>query len=91
MGNPVSKSVRFTAIWIKKNSEIIGLVDYECGTFEAEWRIQASINIAIIASVNGLSPVRHQAIFWNNADLLPIEPVVKELSQMHIKHNPKIL
>ena len=36
---------------------------------EAEWRIYASINYAIIGSGNGLCPVRHQAITWTNAGL----------------------
>ena len=32
-------------------------------------RIYVSLNWISIASGNGLSPVRHQAITWTNADL----------------------
>ena len=39
---------------------------------EAEWRIHASINYAIIGSDNGLSPDRRQAIIWINAGVLLI-------------------
>ena len=39
---------------------------------EAERRIYASVNWAIIGSNNGLSPVRHQAIIWTNAGLFSI-------------------
>ena len=41
---------------------------------EAEWRIYASITLAIIGSVNGLSPGRRQAINWTNAGILLIRP-----------------
>ena len=38
-------------------------------------RIYASVNlVSIIASSNGLSPARRQAITWTNADLLSIGP-----------------
>ena len=37
--------------------------------FEAEWRIYASANYAIIGSDNGLSPLRRQAIIWTSAGL----------------------
>ena len=39
---------------------------------EAEWRIYASVNYAIIGSDNGLSPGRRQAIIWTNAGILLI-------------------
>ena len=39
---------------------------------EAEWRIYASVNYAIIDSDNGLSPDRHQAIIWTSAGILLI-------------------
>ena len=35
--------------------------------------------LTIIGSVNGLSPGRRQAIIWNNAGLLLIEPLGNEL------------
>ena len=40
---------------------------------EAEWRIYASLNLAIIGSDNGLLPDRHQAIILTNAGILLIE------------------
>ena len=36
------------------------------------WRIYASVNYVIIGLNNCLSPIRHQAIIWNNAGLLSI-------------------
>ena len=42
---------------------------------EAEWRIYASLNRAIIGSDNGLSPVRRQAIIWTNVGILLIGPL----------------
>ena len=35
-------------------------------------RLYASVNWVITGSGNGLSPVRHQAITWNIAGVLPI-------------------
>ena len=43
--------------------------------------IYASMNWVIIASGNGLSPVRHQAITWTNAGLLSIGPLGTYLSE----------
>ena len=37
---------------------------------EAEWRIYALVNQAIIGWDNGLSPARRQPIIWTNARLL---------------------
>ena len=37
-------------------------------------QVYTSVNSAIIASDNGLSPVRPQAIIWNNAAILSIKP-----------------
>ena len=51
---------------------------------EAEWHIYASITYAIIDSDNGLSPVRRQAIIWNNAGILLIGPVGTTLSEILI-------
>ena len=36
---------------------------------EAEWRINVSVNQAIIGSDNGLSPLRYQAITLPNAEV----------------------
>ena len=36
---------------------------------KAEWGIYTSVNLAIIDSDNGLSPVWRQAIIWTNAGL----------------------
>ena len=41
---------------------------------EAEWRIYALLNYAIIGSDNGLSPVRRQTIILTNDGLLSIWP-----------------
>ena len=41
---------------------------------EAEWRIYASVKHTNIASDNGLSPIRRQAIIWTNAVILLIRP-----------------
>ena len=41
---------------------------------EAEWRLYASVNYAIIGSDNGLSPVRWQPIIWTHDGLLSIWP-----------------
>ena len=41
---------------------------------EAEWRIYASVKHTNIASDNDLSPIRRQAIIWNNAIILLIRP-----------------
>ena len=40
-----------------------------------------------LVSVHGLSPVRHQAIIWNNNALLPIRPLGTDFSQRHFEHN----
>ena len=41
---------------------------------EAQWRIYASVNYAIIGSDNGLSAVRRHPIIWTNDGLLSIRP-----------------
>ena len=43
-----------------------------CQLIQAECCIYASSNLTIIASDNGLSPVRRQAIVWTNAGILLI-------------------
>ena len=42
---------------------------------EAGWRIYASVQHDNIASDNGLSPGRRQAIIWSNAVILLIGPI----------------
>ena len=44
-------------------------------------RIYASINWVGIGSDNHLSPIRHQAISWTNADLLSIGSLGKNYSE----------
>ena len=34
----------------------------------AEWRINASVYYAIIGTHTVVSPIRHQAIIWSNAE-----------------------
>ena len=41
-------------------------------------------NLTIIASDNGLSPVRRQAIIWNNARMLLIGPLGTKFSEIQI-------
>ena len=53
--------------------------------FEAEWRIEASINCTILGSDNGLSPGRRQAIIWNNAAILLIGPLGTNFSETLIE------
>ena len=45
---------------------------YRVWLIEAEWRIYALVNYAIIGSDNGLSPVWHQTIVWTSAGILLI-------------------
>ena len=52
---------------------------------EAEWPIYASAQHANIASDNGLSPVRRQAIIWTNAGILSIRPRVTYFSGILIE------
>ena len=43
--------------------------------------------ITIIGSDNGLSPGRHQAIFWTNARILFIEPLGTNFSEVLIENS----
>ena len=45
----------------------------------------ASVNWMGIGPGNGLSPVRHQAITWTNADLLSFGPLRTNFSEILIK------
>ena len=47
--------------------------------------IYASVSRVSIGSDNGLSPVRHQAITWNNTHLLSIRPLGTNLCEIGIK------
>ena len=42
-------------------------------------------NLAIIGSDNGLPPARRQAIIWNNAGILLIEPLGTKFSEISVK------
>ena len=42
-------------------------------------------NLTLIASDNGLSPVRRQAIIWNNAGILLIGPLAIDFSEILIE------
>ena len=46
------------------------------------WAVYASANWVNIGSGNGLSPDRHQAITWTNADLLSIGPLGTTFSEI---------
>ena len=52
---------------------------------EVEWRIYASVNQVTIGPDNGLSPNRHQAIIWTNADLLSIRTLGINFSEILIE------
>ena len=52
---------------------------------EAEWRTYPSVSWVIIGSDNGLSPNRHQAIIWTNAELLLIGPCETNFSEIVIE------
>ena len=47
--------------------------------------IYASMNWVNIGSGNGLLPVQHQPITWNNVDLLSIEPSGTSFSEIQVK------
>ena len=53
---------------------LILLRNYADQLIGAEWRIYALVQHTNIASDNGLSPVRRQAIVWTNAAILSIRP-----------------
>ena len=48
-----------------------------------------SVNGVSIFSGNGLSPVRRQAIIWTSADVLSIEPLETNFSEIRIKVREK--
>ena len=52
---------------------------------ECKCRLSASVNWVSIASGNGLSPTRRQAIAWTNGDLLPAGPLGTNFSEIRIK------
>ena len=45
-------------------------------------------NLTLIGSDNGLSPGRHHAIIWTNADILLIGPLVTNFSEILIEILP---
>ena len=47
--------------------------------------IYASVNRVRIASDNGLSPIRFQAIIWTNARIMLTEPLVTKFSEIFIQ------
>ena len=51
---------------------------------EAERRIYVSMNWVIVGSDNGLSPIRRQAIFCTNAEILLIGPSETKFSEIFI-------
>ena len=48
------------------------------------WDTSALVNKAIIVSDSGLSPVRRQAIIWNNVGKTLIGPIGTYFSEKHI-------
>ena len=52
------------------------------GLVEAEWHIYVSMNYAIIASDNGLSPDRRQTIIWNSAKILSSDPLETNFNEI---------
>ena len=55
------------------------------GFYLTHWGIYASVQHITIASDNGLSPVRHQAIIWRNAGILLIGPLGTNFSEILIE------
>ena len=49
---------------------------------EAKWCINASPNLGIITSNNGLLPFLYQTIIWTNAGLLPVWPLWTYFSEI---------
>ena len=52
---------------------------------EAEWRIYASVNLAIIDSDNGFLPGQRQTIIWTNSGILLIAPLGTNFSEILIE------
>ena len=71
--------VHFTSCGEKKNTSLQAL-------FEAEWRMYASVNCAIIGSDDGLTPGRCQAIIWTNAGMFLTGPLGTKI-QWTLKRN----
>ena len=87
-----------TARWDEKHSvwefgapDVRGLTVYwypSCDHFFTHWGRVKHIcvsELTIIGSDNGLSPGRRQAIIWNNAGLLLIEPLGTNVSEILIE------
>ena len=66
------------AITITESRQILQYVKL----IEAEWHIYVLVTYATIASDNGSSPVRCQAIIWTNAGILLIGPFGMNLSEI---------
>ena len=81
-----TEGARASAIMILAMLKRNNLVPAHYG-FEAEWRIYASVQHTTIASDNGLSPVRRQAIISSNAGILLIGPLGTNFSEILIKIN----
>ena len=69
---PLSTSLKRRVWWsiIMWYLAVLKTVHRILPTHWGQWRIYASVNYAIIASDNGLLPVRRQAIIWTNDGLL---------------------
>ena len=50
---------------------------------EAQWPTYASLNWVIIGLGNGLAPIRHQAIAWTSANLLPNKLLGRNLTKIN--------
>ena len=57
----------------------------KCFVHLAECNIHASVAGIITGSDNGLAPIRHQAIIWNNAGLLLIGSLGTNFREIWIK------
>ena len=71
-----------SSIWIMKSVSPC-IIHHHCSPY---CHIYASVNWVSIGSGNGLSPVRHQAIAWTNADLLSIGPLGTRFSEIKIEN-----
>ena len=67
------------------DSHTQGLQDLINSSSPSAEYMYASVNWIGVSSGNGMSPVRHQAITWTNANLLSIGPLGTNFCEIRIK------
>ena len=68
-------SLYFLKRYVHSMSKLLTVYCHRISNAETQWSL--SVNGATIGSCNDLSPVRHQAIAWANADFLTIRHLGK--------------